>query len=83
MPNYIPIDRAQMEWGVVDLESLVEADHPVRAIWEMSGRLDLSQFEQGIQNEGEEGGRPCWPPRLLFSVWVYGYSQGIASARAL
>lgn len=83
MPNYIPINRAQMEWGVVDLESLVEADHPVRAIWDMSGRLDLSRFEQAMHNDDEQGGRPCWAPRLLFSVWVYGYSQGIASARAL
>jgi transposase len=26
-------------------------------------------------------GSPCWPPRLLLSVWLYAYQQGIASAR--
>jgi transposase len=35
-----------------------------------------------LSREGQAG-RPGWPPRVLISVWIYAYSQGIASARAL
>lgn len=81
MPNYIEIDRNQMRMSVVDIEGLVPATHPARAIWALSDRLDLSGFAGQMNND--EGGRRCWPPRLLFCVWVYGYSRGIASARSL
>lgn len=68
---------------MLDLEQLIPADHPARIIWEVSGTLDLSGFEE--QNKSRQGsvGRPCWPPQLLVSVWVYAYSIGIASARAI
>ena len=83
MPNYIDINRSQLMWGEIDLERLVGACHPVRAIWEMSGRFDLTGFAEEIKNDDVGGGRPCWEPRVLLSVWLYGYSQGVASARAL
>jgi transposase len=79
----IVIDRSQTSWAVLDLESLIESDHPARAIWELSGRLDLSRFEEGVLSREGVAGRPCWPARLLFSIWIYGYTQGVASARAL
>ena len=83
VPNYIEINRSQLSWGEIDIEALVPASHPARAIWAMSARFDLSGFEQAMKNDEGGGGRPCWPPRLLFSVWVYAYTQGIASARAV
>lgn len=68
---------------MLDLDQLIPADHRARIIWEVSGTLDLSGFEE--QNKSRQGsaGRPCWPPQLLVSVWVYAYSIGIASARAI
>ncbi|MFI5104590.1 MAG: IS1182 family transposase [Terriglobales bacterium] len=77
------MNRAQMEWVELDLENLVEAHHPARAIWELTGKLDLTSFERFILSEQDGSGRPCWPPRLLISVWLYAYSLGIASARAI
>jgi transposase len=82
-PKYISLNRAQMEWVALDLESLIEANHPARTIWELIGKLDLSGFERFILSEEDGSGRPCWPPRLLISVWVYAYSMGVASARAI
>jgi transposase len=81
--KYVLVDRSQLGWEILDLEELIPADHPARIIWEVSGTLDLSRFEE--QNKSKQGsaGRPCWPPQLLVSVWVYGYSIGIASARAI
>jgi transposase len=81
--KYIGIDRSQLGWETLDIEGLIAVQHPARVIWEVSGQMDLSRFAE--QNKSREGsaGRRCWPPQLLVSVWVYGYSIGVASARAL
>ena len=39
-----PIQRDQLCWHMLDVERLIEDDHPARAIWEFVGRLDLSAF---------------------------------------
>ena len=70
-----------MSWRAVDVERLIGEDHPARAIWMLVGRLDLSQFYEGIESSAEEGGRPAIDPQLLISLWVYAYSQGMGSAR--
>src|SRR5713101_5655324 len=75
------VNREQMLWRGVDVERLIEEDHPARAIWELVGRLDLDGFYEGIECSEEEGGRPAYDPRLLISLWIYAYSQGIGSAR--
>ena len=62
-----------MCWRAVDVERLIEEDHPARSIWELSGRLDLSSFYEGIGSSSEEGGRPAIDPQLLVSLWVYAY----------
>ena len=77
------VNRAQLLFRPVDVERLVGPDHPARAIWELVGRLDLQEFEAECLSREGQAGRPGWPPRVLISVWIYGYSQGIASARAL
>jgi transposase len=79
----IAVDRRQVCLRMVDLEELIEANHPARAIWELSGRFDVSEFEATQKSREGEAGRPCWPARLLVSVWVYGYTLGVASARAI
>lgn len=79
----VALDRRQLSWEVVDLDLLIEADHPARAIWELSGGFNLSRFEQHSKTIEGNAGRPCWPARLLVSVWVYSYTLGVASARAM
>jgi transposase len=77
------INREQMCWRAVDVERLIEEEHPARAIWDLIGRLDLSRYYARIQCSEDEGGRPAIEPRLLISLWIYGYSLGIGSAREL
>jgi transposase len=77
------LDRNQTRWAEFDLESLIDEQHPARTIWELSGQLNLKRFEEGIKTREGAAGRPCWPARLLVSVWVYGYTLGVASGRAL
>jgi len=72
-----------MCWHVVDVERLIEDDHPARAIWELVGELDLTSFLIPIGSLEGQAGRPAFDPQLLISVWVYAYSRGISSAREI
>lgn len=79
----LPIDRSQTRWTILDIEALIPQHHPARIIWEVSGQFDLSRFEQTKKTREDEAGRPCWPARLLVSIWIYSYTLGVASARAI
>ncbi len=80
-PKMEIVDRRQLLLRTVDVEQLVPEDDSVRAIWELAGQLDLSRFYAAIASEEGAAGREAIDPRLLISLWVYAYSQGISSAR--
>lgn len=82
-PRLKPVDRQQMILRAVDVEQLIEEDHPARAIWALTGRMDWSRFTASIQAVDGVAGRAAWDPRLLASLWIYAYSRGIGSAREL
>jgi transposase len=77
------INRQQLLLRPVEVEKLVEADHPVRAIWELVGKRDLEPFYAGIEAVEGVAGRPVWDPQLLISLWVYAYKEGVSSAREI
>ncbi len=83
VPRVQPVNRAQVQFRVVDVEALIPEDHPARAIWEFVGKLDLSRFTAEIRAVEGGAGRPAYDPQLLVSLWIYSYSQGVTSARAL
>lgn len=82
-PRYEAIDREQLCWRPIDIERLIGAEHPARAVWEFVGGLDLSSYQEQARAVEGKAGRPGWDRRLLVSVWVYAYSQGVGSARAI
>jgi transposase/uncharacterized protein with HEPN domain len=77
------IDRSQSYWGQVEIEALIGAEHVARAIWELSGRLDLAAFLEHNKSVEGRAGAERTDPRLLVSVWVYGFTLGIGAAREL
>jgi transposase len=77
------INRWQMILRATDVEGLVEYDHPVRAVWEMVGQLDLTGYRQGIASVEGSAGRPAMDPQLMISLWIYAYSEGVSSAREI
>lgn len=81
--RFKPVDRTQTVFRTVDVEQLIGPEHPARAIWDLVGQLDLSGFAEPIQSVEGGAGRPAWNPHLLTSLWVYGYSVGVSSAREL
>jgi transposase len=78
-----PINRDQLTMVQIDVEHLIDEHHAARGIWEVIKGLDLSRYETAIRTRKGEAGRAAWPPRLLIAIWLYGYSQGITSAREL
>jgi transposase len=82
-PRIKPVERNQMTMRPVDVERLIEEDHPARAIWDFVGQLDLRAYEGPIEAVEGVAGRPAWDPRLLISLWIYAYSRGIGSAREI
>ena len=55
----VHVDRRQLIWTMLDVERLVDEDHPVRAIWELVGRLDLSAFvDRSARWKEVRGGPP-------------------------
>jgi len=83
VPRVQPVNRTQLQFRVVDVEVLIPEDHPARAIWEFIGTLDLSPFTDQIRAVEGSAGRPALDPQLLISLWIYSYSQGVSSARAI
>lgn len=83
VPRLQVVDRSQMLLRPVVVEELIPEDHPARAIWEFVGRLDLSRYTDPVRSVEGSAGRPALDPRLLISLWVYSYSRGVSSARAI
>ena len=80
-PRLKSVERRQLMMQVIDVERLIEDDHPARAIWALTGRVNWSGFYASIQAVDGVAGRAAWDPRLLSSLWIYAYSRGIGSAR--
>jgi transposase len=82
-PRVQQINRNQLILRPVDIEHLVAEDHEARAIWEFVGQLDLDRYYEDIQAVEGVAGREPIDPRLLISLWIYSYSEGISSAREI
>lgn len=82
-PRYEAIDRGQLCWRRVDVERLIGEEHGARAVWEFVGKLDLRRYQEEARAVQGKAGRPRWDPRLLISLWVYAYGEGVASGRAI
>ncbi len=80
-PRFQAINRQQMVLRMVDVEQLLEPDHLARAIWEMTGRLDLTPYTVAVRAVEGEAGRPPIDPRLLIALWIYAYSEKVSAAR--
>ena len=82
-PRYEMINREQLCWRRVDVERLIGEEHAARAVWEFVGQLDLSGYQEEVRAVEGKAGRPGWEPRLLISLWIYAYSEGVNSGRAI
>jgi transposase len=80
-PRVVTPVRNQLSLQPVDLEALVPADHPVRGIWALVERLDLSEYYDEIAARGSKAGRPATDPKVMLALWMFANSEGVGSAR--
>lgn len=78
-----PINRKQIYMQILDLEDAVPLNHPVRGIWEFINKLHLDDFYKKINTILGKAGSPAFDPRILLTLWIYAYCDGISSAREL
>ena len=76
-------NRQQLRLEATDLDSLIEAEHPARAIWRVLEGLDLSRFYTSIKAVAGGPGQDATDPRILIALWLYGLSEGVNCAREL
>jgi transposase len=75
--------RDQVELQVVDLESLLPAEHPARMVWAFVQGLDLGPLYARIKAVEGHAGRPAGDPKVFMALWLYATLEGVGSARAL
>jgi len=80
-PRLAVVNRRQQVLRAIDVEHLIEEDHPARSIWQLVGRLDLRLYYAEIGAVEGRAGRDHTDPQVLISLWLYAYSRGISSAR--
>ena len=82
-PRVLRPERDQLFWDMVDLDSQVPPDHPVRIIWAFVDGLALPELYDPIKARDEVAGRPTPDPKILLGLWLYATVEGVGSARAL
>jgi len=82
-PRLRTVDRDQMVLRPTNVEQLIEADHPARAIWEIVGQQNLDGYYGAIEAVEGVAGRSAWDPHMLISLWIYAYKEGVSSAREI
>jgi len=65
------------------LDQMLPHDHPVRAIWQFVGALELSAFYDLIQAREGHAGRDPIDPKILLTLWLLATTEGVGSARKL
>lgn len=80
-PRILEANRTQVLLRPTDVESLLPADHPARALWACAERLDLTAFYAPIAAVEGVAGRPAIDPKILLTLWLYATSEGVGSAR--
>lgn len=74
-------NREQMELLPPSIEQYVAEDAPVRAYDAFIDALDMGEL--GITIDPCQEGNPCYDPKAMLKLLVYGYSYGVRSSRKL
>ena len=79
-----PLNREQTWLLPPTLDELLPQDHPARFVAEFVDSISRGGWgDLEIGSEGDPLGAPAYHPRLLLSVWVYGFMTGVRSSRKL
>jgi transposase len=76
-------ERDQFIMQMACCDELLPKEHQARVIWSAVQQLDLSAFREAIKAREGVCGRDTTDPALLISLWLYGATRGVGSAREL
>jgi len=82
MPHYRPYSRSQPYLIPQDLQDWIPANHPVRFVADLVGKLDLSGVKTSFRTSSFVG-RPTYHPQMMVALLIYAYSVGITSSRKI
>jgi transposase len=74
-------EREQLSFLPPIIEDYVSESDPVRVYDAFVETLDLNKL--GIVEDSDKVGNPCYHPRVMLKLLVYGYSYGTRSSRKL
>jgi hypothetical protein len=74
-------EQGIFRWEMPD--DALPVDHPARLFWRVVGTLDLSGFTRDAKAVEGRAGRDVLSVHMLLTLWVYGISAGVGSAREL
>jgi transposase len=78
----IPI-RNQVKLKMSCLDDELKDDHKVRFVWEYVCKLNLEKIISTIKSVENNPGSSAIDPRILFTLWLYAFTEGIISARLI
>jgi transposase len=67
----------------VNVDKLIDEDHPARKIWNILSELNLESFNKGVLAVEGRAGRSPFDPQVLISLWIYALKEGVNSAREI
>jgi transposase len=82
-PRLKRANRGQVEWQVVDLDSLLPEDHKARIVWAWVQGVDVQPLEAKIKAVEGQAGQNAIDPRIKLGLWLLATMDGVGSARAL
>lgn len=77
--NFREYDQRQLYWSTINLEELLEADHPARIVDKIIERLNL----KCIYDYYSEEGNPPYHPKMMLKILFYGYYSSQMSCRKM
>lgn len=75
--------RNQAEISIGSLDDYLSEDHKVRKVWRYVELLDLSLILGKIKSVESNPGAPAIDPKILMSIWLYAFIEGIISAKVI
>ena len=81
LPRTRTLDRNRC--SCVSLDQQLPPDHPVRSLWAFVEQFDWSPWYARIRAVEGRPGAPAVRPDVLFALWLYATTEGIAACREL
>ena len=82
-PRLNSADRNQANTIPLQIDNLIEHDHPARIIWRFVDGLDLSPLYQQVRALEGSAGRAATDAKILMAIWLFAIINHETSARRI